>query len=82
MPRTHTCQALFCEAEVPRDKLMCKSHWYTVPQAIRRRVNATWREVKWWRRADKEKYREAVTAYRAAVGEAVEAVAKAEGAPS
>jgi hypothetical protein len=35
-----------CGAAIARGKLLCREHWYAVPLATRRVVNATWRSVK------------------------------------
>lgn len=82
MARQHRCKARLCEARVDRDKLMCRRHWYMVPQPLRRRINAAWHEVQWWKGADGARYRAAVTAWREVVNEAIRAVARHEGAPS
>ena len=29
---THTCAALGCGLEVPRNMLMCRRHWFMVPK--------------------------------------------------
>ncbi len=39
----HTCHAIGCKAVVPPEMFMCKKHWFTVPQALRNRIWATYR---------------------------------------
>ncbi len=34
----HTCPAEGCDRQVPTEQLACKSHWYRVTPATRRRV--------------------------------------------
>lgn len=36
----HPCPISVCEEPVPDDKLMCKTHWFMVPERLR---NAVWR---------------------------------------
>jgi hypothetical protein len=35
----HTCHAVGCNAKVPPEMLMCRRHWFMVPQKLR---NAAW----------------------------------------
>ena len=36
-----TCR--HCGERVKRGQLMCRSHWFAIPKALRRAINATWR---------------------------------------
>lgn len=40
----HTCHAVGCECYVPPQMLMCRKHWFTVPQYLRNRVWATYQD--------------------------------------
>lgn len=40
----HTCHAVACERVVPPAMLMCKTHWFKVPLALRNRVWSTYRD--------------------------------------
>lgn len=42
---SHTCKAVGCTRQVPNCYLMCRKHWYAVPQHIRDRVWQTWAVV-------------------------------------
>lgn len=42
---THTCKATGCNRQVPKRYLMCRKHWYQVPQPIRDAVWAEWANV-------------------------------------
>jgi hypothetical protein len=35
-----------CGVRIPKGKLLCLDHWFSVSAATRRAVNATWREFK------------------------------------
>lgn len=62
----HHCHAIACDVEVPPAMLMCKSHWFRVPLALRNRV---WAE-----------YHKGITrAYCEVAKAAVRAVAEKEG---
>ncbi len=62
----HHCHAIACEVKVPPAMLMCKSHWFRVPLALRNRV---WAE-----------YHNGITkAYCEAAKAAVTVVAQREG---
>lgn len=62
----HHCHAIACKVEVPPAMLMCKSHWFKVPQHLRNRV---------W-----DEYRNGITkAYCEVAKQAVRAVAEKEG---
>ena len=39
---THECPATGCTREVSIDMLMCRSHWYMVPPALRSAVWNAW----------------------------------------
>ena len=39
----HRCHAIGCTTAVPREMLMCRKHWFSVPAALRARVWATYR---------------------------------------
>lgn len=43
-PRTNECPVDGCSTRHPTDMLMCKRHWWTVPQALRDAVWRTYRE--------------------------------------
>lgn len=43
MAKTHLCAVPGCGASCSAGMLMCKPCWYTVPGALRRDVNKTWR---------------------------------------
>lgn len=49
------CAADGCDVIVSADHLMCKAHWYRVPQHLRNEVWQTWRRA----RREPEAYREA-----------------------
>lgn len=36
-----------CGATVKRGQLMCRAHWFSLPQQLRRAINATWRGKQW-----------------------------------
>lgn len=40
---TGVCQLPTCETRVGRGQLMCRPHWFKVPQRLRQEVNAAWR---------------------------------------
>lgn len=42
---THTCKAPGCNRQVPKRYLMCREHWYQVPEPIRLEIWAAWAEV-------------------------------------
>jgi hypothetical protein len=35
-----------CGVRIPKGKLLCREHWFSVSVATRRAVNATWKEFK------------------------------------
>jgi len=37
------CAAPRCHGQIDPSRLMCRTHWYTVPKELRDRVWATWR---------------------------------------
>ncbi len=39
----HLCPGPDCKRQVGSDMLMCRTHWYQVPRALRNRVWAAWR---------------------------------------
>ena len=39
----HTCHATDCEARVPPAMFMCRRHWFSLPQRLRSRIWATYR---------------------------------------
>lgn len=41
---THECPAAGCADEIPYEMLMCRSHWYMVPQAVRTAVWNAWQD--------------------------------------
>lgn len=41
---THKCPAAGCPGEVRTEMLMCRTHWYMVPQAIRAAVWNAWQD--------------------------------------
>lgn len=43
-PPTQTCHAAGCAAKVHRAQLMCRAHWYALPQPLRAEINAAWGE--------------------------------------
>jgi len=47
----HFCHAKACKVIVPPKRLMCKRHWFKVPENLRRKV---WREYRPGQEADKE----------------------------
>ena len=40
---SHTCHAIGCDANVPPEMFMCRSHWYSLPTQLRNRIWATYR---------------------------------------
>lgn len=36
------CQLRECTTAIARTRFLCRPHWYSVPPALRARVNATW----------------------------------------
>jgi hypothetical protein len=36
--RVHDCPVAGCAVKVPRTRLMCKGHWYSVPKPLRDEV--------------------------------------------
>jgi hypothetical protein len=40
----HTCHAVGCENAVRPELLMCRTHWFSVPQKLRSRVWATYQD--------------------------------------
>lgn len=42
---THTCKATGCNRQVPKRYLMCREHWYQVPEQLRNEVSRTWADV-------------------------------------
>jgi hypothetical protein len=40
---THRCPVGDCPAPVPRERLMCQTHWRLVPPRLKRELRATWR---------------------------------------
>lgn len=40
-----TCR--HCGCLVKRGQLMCRAHWFALPQPLRRAINATWRGRQW-----------------------------------
>jgi hypothetical protein len=65
---THKCYAAECPYVLPANLLMCKRHWFLVPQGIRNRVWALYRAGK-----------EGTVEHRAACQAAREAVARITG---
>lgn len=49
------CAATGCTEQVSAEFLMCRNHWFRVPQDIRNKVFQTWRRA----RRDPEAYQEA-----------------------
>lgn len=41
---THECPATGCASDIPYGMLICRSHWYMVPQAIRTAVWNAWQD--------------------------------------
>ena len=41
---THECPATGCASEIRYEMLMCRSHWYMVPKAIRTAVWNAWQD--------------------------------------
>src|SRR6266487_3853378 len=52
------CPVPACSERIDRSRLMCRSHWYQVPKALRDRVWATWRSGLG---ADSAKHKDAVS---------------------
>lgn len=65
MNQNHTCAAPVCKRKVPMSMLMCRSHWFALPQHLR---TAIWNEYIPGQEYDLAKPTEA---YLAAVEEAV-----------
>lgn len=65
---THACCATGCQKQVPRNLLMCMTHWRMVPAPVQREVLASWRL--WCRHGDDK----SAETHRAAVAQAVAAV--------
>lgn len=42
---THRCAADDCDEQISHDHLMCRIHWYRVPQDIRNEVWRTFRRI-------------------------------------
>lgn len=63
MRMRHTCHWPGCTKEVPPKRLMCRSHWKTLPSAIR---SAVWDAYRPGQEIDKDPSREYVAAARAA----------------
>lgn len=70
----HRCHARNCEAPVPPKMLMCRKHWWMVPEPLRREV---WRLYRPGQEVDKRPTRE----YLEAANAAVNAVADREARP-
>jgi hypothetical protein len=67
----HDCAIKACGALIPMEMLMCKKHWFSVPETLRGEVWDTWRRLKRDRgienlKAYKEARRKAVAAVKAA----------------
>jgi hypothetical protein len=41
---THACLPPVCARQVSADQLMCREHWYMVPNAIRTAVWVAWQD--------------------------------------
>lgn len=37
----HKCPG--CDAQLPRNILACRQHWYSLPADLRREINRTWK---------------------------------------
>jgi hypothetical protein len=59
----HACHWPGCAKEIPPRRLMCRSHWKTLPPAIR---SAVWNAYRPGQEIDRDPSREYVTAARAA----------------
>lgn len=70
----HRCHALRCTEPVPPKMLMCKTHWYMVPPALRK---AVWTYYRPGQEIDKNPSEE----YVKWANKAVQAVADKEGIP-
>ena len=68
----HTCHAQGCNVAIPPRLLMCAKHWATVPRELQRRVWATYRP-------GQEVTKDPSAEYLEAMGQAIRAVAIAEG---
>ncbi len=42
--RTHRCPVGDCTARVPREQLMCPTHWQLVPPKLKRALRQAWRD--------------------------------------
>lgn len=60
----HTCHAMHCEIPVPPEKLMCKRHWFMVPEGIR---NQVWHHYRQEQCDDKNPSQEWIKAARNAI---------------
>lgn len=67
----HTCHVGYCAVKVPPAMLMCRRHWFSVPQALQRAVWAEYR--KGLREGTHPTY-----AWHAAADDALAAAVKAE----
>jgi hypothetical protein len=64
------CPIPGCRQQIDPSRLMCRSHWYTVPKELRDQVWATWRSGQGARSADHMgAVHRAIIAVLAAIGE-------------
>ena len=63
----HTCHATNCQTPVPPKRLMCRTHWYMVPQNLRDAIWVTYRP-------GQEITKDASPEYLAAARRAIDAV--------
>ena len=68
----HPCPCEGCAVSLPRHLLMCKPHWYRVPQALRAEVNDAWRAH------SRQSTRETLVRYLAAREAAIRSINGAE----
>ena len=40
---SHHCHATNCKTNVPPEMFMCKRHWFSLPQFLRKKIWATYR---------------------------------------
>jgi hypothetical protein len=66
-----SCPIAGCGYQIDPSRLMCRTHWYTVPKELRDQVWATWRSGQGADSRDhQEAVRRAIAAVRAAIGSA------------
>lgn len=70
MAEARTCPVDGCNAPIEAGKLLCRTHWFSLPRAMRAEVLDTWRAFR-RRDGDPEERRGSLAQYRAAVAAAL-----------